>query len=236
MTIAFDAATAGQGTFVSSISWSHTIGSGSDRYLATAGGHENGSDTDITGITYNSLAQTQGPATSVDSGTVNRSELFYGFGAALPAAGSYNVVVTAGGSVACLMGSAISLTGVDASAPEASASNTAESAASITTNITTLTDNAWLVDAVMAGELKTFTAGSGQTERTDQSESSQGAAQATSTKPVATAGATSVQQTPNSSTNRLAHVVIALKNAAAGAANPKGPLGMPFHGPFGGPI
>ena len=30
--------------------------------------------------------------------------------------------------------------------------------------------------------------------------------------------------------------VVANNEAAAAGANPKGPLGMPFHGPFGGPI
>lgn len=30
--------------------------------------------------------------------------------------------------------------------------------------------------------------------------------------------------------------VINEDQAAAAAANPKGPLGMPLHGPFGGPI
>lgn len=36
---------------------------------------------------------------------------------------------------------------------------------------------------------------------------------------------------------QVAGTFVALKQAAAGGAtNPKGPLGMPFHGPFGGPV
>lgn len=39
-----------------------------------------------------------------------------------------------------------------------------------------------------------------------------------------------------SGTTQIACALAAFQEAAAGGANPKGPLGMPFHGPFAGPI
>jgi len=47
---------------------------------------------------------------------------------------------------------------------------------------------------------------------------------------------TTVTGTWSVSQSGWAAIAIEIKAAAVGVVNPKGPLGMPFHGPFGGPI
>lgn len=54
-------------------------------------------------------------------------------------------------------------------------------------------------------------------------------------KEISDANAVSEVITFTASENCIGAVIV-YKAAAAGGANPKGPLGMPFHGPFGGPI
>ena len=83
--------------------------------------------------------------------------------------------------------------------------NTNTNAASITTNITTLTDGAWLVDVVGSGDSGSFAPGGGQTERWDRSNFT--ATSASSTKVVPTAGPDSMTQTHSTTSNRHAHLV-----------------------------
>ncbi len=126
------------------------------------------------------------------------------------------VTVTLTGNVDNINGGSISLTGTSLGTPEATATGTETTDADndITTNITTLTNNAWLIDTVGDGQPGSFTPGAGQTERWDTSaDSSTGAM---STKPVATAGLDSMTQDfdnpPDS--NRIAHAIIAVAPAA----------------------
>jgi hypothetical protein len=211
-TISFGAASSTTGANVSTRSWSHTIGSGSNRKLVVgvavedAAGNQN-----VSSVTYNGVALSFATGVTVGTGTVGRVELWYLDEASLPAAGTYTVQVTMPGTVAEIDTGAISVAGARAGAPQVTATNTATTTNSITTNIATLTNNTWLFDAVVSGDTGSFTAGGGQTERWDRTTST--ATGAASTKAVASAGATSMTQTFNATANRLAHVVAAVAPA-----------------------
>jgi len=228
--IALDAVSTGENatTGVSSITFSHTIGGGSNRMLIVAAGRE-GNDTNpnvtISSVTYNSVAMTLVSGTSAQVGTTftANTSLYYMLGSALPPAGTYNVVITLTGNAGDILGIAVSLTGVAQQAPEASAANTSSTGTPITTNITTLTNGAWLVDAVMSGagddgtppvtpaEFQTTVAGMvKQTVIVGLSSS-----MATATRPVAAAGGASMGWQKTGTTNRLAHSVAALAPTGA---------------------
>ena len=198
----------------SSRTFSHTIGSGSNRLLVVGVSIENDpTGPAVSSITYNGQGLTKIDSVEVSSsGTMGRAELWYLLEADLPSSGSYNVVVTLSQSTNELAAGAISLTDVAQQAPEASNTNSNIGLDTISSNITTLTDGAWLVDVVHCGEPGgDFAANGGQAERYDDvTGSSEGAG---STKPVASAGATSSGWTYNTGANRLAHVVAAFAPA-----------------------
>ncbi len=125
---------------------------------------------------------------------------------ALRPSGTIQVVMT--GSVDNINAGSIFLSGTRSGAPEAVNTSTNFGSATITTAITTLTNNAWLIDAVGSGNAGSFTPQAAQTERWDTSAASSTAA--ASTKPVPTAGASSMQQTHSTTSNRTAHAVVAI--------------------------
>ncbi len=125
----------------------------------------------------------------------------------------------AGGNMRRIIAGSISLTDAALGTPEASATsvNVANSAG-ITTNISTLTNNAWLVDTVSkARGAHSYTPGASQTERWDNTlgNNNNGSTGAMSTKAVATAGATSMTQTHTSATRLNAHAVISVAPATS---------------------
>lgn len=213
--ITYDAANTGTTSYTTTATFSHTIGNGSNRILVVGVAIEDCDDyPSVTGVTYNGQSLTH-----VDSGQVisgngcgGRAELWYLLEAALPSAGGYSVVVNTSGTFDELVGGAISLENVAQQAPEASNSNSNDALTAISTNITTLTDGAWLVDVVHSGnETGDFVPNGGQTERYQQiSGSSTGAG---STNEILTAGSTSAGWT-SAGANRLAHVVAAFAPGA----------------------
>jgi pectate lyase len=226
--IAFDSASraASTATGTTSISWSHTIGGGTDRFLLVGVAAEDASTTDasITSVTYNGVALTAVPGSKISGGGTGiiQTQLFYGFGTSLGAAGAHTVAVTFQGPVDGVSASSVSFSGVSQAAPEAATTRTDTSGAdSISTTITTRSANAWVVDVVGSGNSGSFTPGSGQTERTDIAAS--GMTGATSSKPVAAAGATTMSWT-HSGANRLAHSLVSL--AASGGGGTVGPFAL----------
>jgi pectate lyase len=222
--IAFDSASraATTTTGTTSISWSHTIGGGTDRFLLVGVAVEDVStaDANITSVTYNNVALTAVPGSKISGGGTGiiQTQMFYGFGTSLGAAGAHTVTVTFQGPVDGTSASAVSFSGVSQAAPEAATARTDTSGAdSISTTITTRSGNAWVVDVVGSGNSGSFTPGSGQTERTDIAAS--GMTGATSSKPVATAGATTMSWA-HSGANRLAHSVVSIAPSAGGTAGP----------------
>ncbi|HEX8411963.1 MAG TPA: InlB B-repeat-containing protein [Thermoanaerobaculia bacterium] len=218
--IAFDASSraATTSTGRTSLTWSHTIGGGTDRVLIVGVAIEDANTTDanITSVTYNGVALTAVPSSKISGGGsgIIQTQLFYALGAALPAGGAFNVVVTTQGAVDGISAGSVSLTGVTQSAPGPAATKVDTSGAdSISTSITTPVSNAWVVDVAGSGNSGSFTAGAGQTERWDIAAS--GMTGAMSTKPVATSGATAIAQA-HSGANRLAHSLVALSPSSGG--------------------
>jgi uncharacterized protein DUF6701 len=130
---------------------------------------------------------------------------------------SGGITVTLSGNVDNINAGSISITGASIGDPEATntSTETVDNVNSITTTITTLTNNAWLIDTVGDGQPDSFTPGAGQTERWDESaDSSTGAM---STKAVVTAALDSMTQNFNAppGSNRLAHAVIAVAPASS---------------------
>jgi len=91
--------------------------------------------------------------------------LYYLLDASLPSAGTYSLsvdpVVAGRGGIWCL-----SLFGVKQVAPEATNSSGGVTSTTLSTSITTLTNNAWLVDFLIDTDVSVAPAG-GQTERFD---------------------------------------------------------------------
>ena len=164
--ITFDAVTTHSPGSDDVYSFSHTT-SGTDRYLLVGIGIRAGSGQVVNGITYGGVAMTLAVAkTSTAAGNVTRGELWYLLN---PTVGANTVEVTM--SIAVRTGAvAISFSEVNQAAPEATNSSE-HTQHPISTSVTTLTDNAWVVDFVNVLDNTTysFTAGADQTERADLS-------------------------------------------------------------------
>jgi prepilin-type N-terminal cleavage/methylation domain-containing protein len=212
----FDAATpATSCDYCAGVTFQHTVGNGTNRLLVVAVGveHDPGEHT-VSGVTYGGQALTKiRGEIAQPGGTEAHAELWYLLD---PPSGAANVVVSTGGgtsNVRNLHAGAISLEGVAQQAPEANAGNNLIGAGPISTNITTVSNGAWLIDAVTCGNTGSYTPDSGQTERHDISYNS--SSHAGGTREIAVAGATAEQWT-HSGANRLAHAVAAFAPATCG--------------------
>jgi lysophospholipase L1-like esterase len=210
--IEFDTiSSAADGNTGDTLTWSHTIGSGDNRILVVgiAGEDNNMDDLLISSVTYNdiNMSLVGGSGQSVYSPPMNmKTELYYLLDSNLPSSGNYNVVVAYNGNVNERCGGATSLANVAQQPAEAVDTNSNQDTDTISTNITTQTDSAWVVDIVGCGGSGLFTAdSSNQTERFDVSSNSSTAAG--STKSVALAGLTTMSWSYSSGADQLAHSV-----------------------------
>lgn len=170
MAIAFDAVSTGNDAAdPTSLTWSHTTTTDSNRVLIVATSTE--ADTGhtaqtVSGITYGGVALTKVRTDYITGDTDNGSELWY---LIAPATGANNVVVTMTSAVDGLFGAAMTFSGVDQTNPidNHTGTNTANTAnPSITVNITTNVDNAMVVNICHAtGSATTLTADVNQTQR-----------------------------------------------------------------------
>jgi hypothetical protein len=213
--VRLEAVATGSGVGDSVVTWDHTIGSGLNRLLVVAAGSEDwvSGGLSVASVTYDGVPLTRAIAQGVGAGPSDNVELWYMLDANLPSAGTYQIRVAFVDTAAFgLGGGSMSFTNANQSAPEASTSKQAEgSIVSIKTNITTVTDSALLVDAVIHGDFGTFSPGTDQTERFDITvNGSTGFELAASTKSTALAGPDSVAWVPQAAVSRIAHVVIAV--------------------------
>jgi len=219
-TIEFDAASSNaNGSDGNTLSWQHTIGDGDKRILVVgiAGEDDNMNDLVISSVKYNDVNMTlvEDSSITVSSGSPvyhMKTELYYLLDANLPfLSGEYTVTVTYNGDIMERCGGAISLANVEQDVREAVATNSNVDQNTISTNITTQTDNAWVVDVVGCGDTGSFlTNAGGMTERFDVNSNS--SATAGSTKPVELAQETTMSWT-HSVANRLAHSAAAFAPA-----------------------
>ena len=206
--ITFDSAATKAVTNAASASWSHTIGSGTNRVLIVGLATEDTSTTSlaVSSITYNGVAMTAVPSSTATAGssTLDRTQLFYLIN---PAVGVHTVAVTFGGAVNGVSAGSVSLSGVAQSAPTAAAINSAASGTTLSASVAVATAGSWLVDVVTSGSGNaTFTAGSGQTSRWAVGQSSSGGAG--STKPISAAGTASSSWTAGSSSQLALSVAV----------------------------
>ncbi len=131
--------------------FSHTIGGGSDRLLVVGTSAEGTGDPDydivVTGVTYNGVAMIDINSVEAENGPGMLGTMHYLLDGSLPAAGTYDVVVTySEGTISAAFG-AISLNGAIQQGPEAMASSASPDQSGTTTaNITTLTEDSYLVN------------------------------------------------------------------------------------------
>lgn len=201
------------GTFAT-FNWSHTIGGGSNRMLAVIvyGEDSNEADTVVTDVTYAGISGNPGPSIWSPGGTGMRATIWYFLEADLPAAGAHTIVVTTNANVTANAAHGISVSDAEQAAPEASATKIDATATSISTSITTLTDNAMLID----GAGQTFGGGPGPspsgTDHLEREEIIGGQFDcACGTTVVPAAGTISIGWTGlGNGSGRLAHAIIAV--------------------------
>jgi hypothetical protein len=136
MAIAFDSQSgvnAGTGT-----SLTFAFNNVGGNFIIVVGHDRDTGSSAITGVTYNGVSLTAGPSVQTPGDRWNT--LWYGITAAT---GTNNVVVSASASVP-LRFSAYSYSGVDASPLDGSDTSTGSGVTTVSTDITTVTDNAWM--------------------------------------------------------------------------------------------
>jgi len=228
-TIEFDSASSASDSVgeTSTLSWSHTIGSGQDRVLVVglAGEDSNSDDIVVSSVTYNGVSMSpvsgSGSVSGVD--TKVATALYYMLDSNLPAAGTYTVAVTYAGPVNDITAGAVSLFNVKQQPAEAVAAGADPNAAEISTEVTTLSDGAWLIDVVGSGDPCVLKAAVPQTSRWNNS--AQGSSAACSTKVVSAPRTVSMQWNESAPTV-LSHSAAAF--APREKIHPKGDINGDF--------
>ncbi len=169
--IAFDAARSGHnGGGASSVSWSHTTGSGSNRIMIVGVSIRVATVT-VSSITYGAQSLTFLRADTHSSSTI-RSELWY---LIAPTSGIATVTVTLSG-VSRAVGGSCTFTGVDQASPIDAGNGATGSSSSPSGSVTVITANSMLLSHLaISGSANTVSSeGSGQTLRWDNATTQQG--------------------------------------------------------------
>ena len=186
------------------LSFSHTLVTGSDRVVVICVGIENGDTVDVDSVTYGGVACNK----AVDwitgtSGFRYLTEIWYILETDLPSDGPNTVLITASGTASSLEhnGYCAEYTGIEQVVPEATDGNNTIS--SPITNTISPSDGAWVISAVGCGNAGSFSHGEGQVEVLDFGDVS-------STFAVAelrgASGETSLSSTYSGTVNRLCRV------------------------------
>lgn len=186
---------------VSSVSWSHTVGSQSNLALIVAVATDtNPTAPTVSGITYNGVSLTKsGQIAGKANGTVgeDNAELWYLVG---PATGSHTVAVTLSGTATDLFACAMSFYNVSQVSPigaSGTTNNSNNNANPMSISISTTSTDQITIDSI-ASNNSTLTAGSGQTQINSHLGSRIRAAASYKTS---TASSTTMSWTPGSSDN-----------------------------------
>lgn len=161
---------ASTGTAASTLTWQHTLGAGGSRALILSVGQtDTAASPDpssvVTSVLFNGVYATPVPNSVIYGGTTGsvQAQLFYLLEPELPAAGTYTVIVNLAGAVAGVQGGAVSFINVNQGPPEAVLTHRDTTGADlINTAITTLTNNAVVVDMVEDNNVAVLTPNSGQ--------------------------------------------------------------------------
>jgi Glycosyl hydrolases family 28/MBG domain (YGX type)/Divergent InlB B-repeat domain/Bacterial Ig domain len=206
-------------TAASTLSWTHILGSGGSRAVVIAVGETDSiaspdANAVVSSVTFNGVYATPIPNSTIFGGTSGmvQTQLFYLLESELPHAGTYTIQVNLVGSIAGISAGAVSLIGVSQGPPEAvvTARNTS-GADLLSASITTLTNNAWVVDLIEDNNVAALTANTGQGVL--WTASAKLGTGGSSTKAVPTAGPTTLGWAGSAS--RLAYSLAAFPPATA---------------------
>jgi hypothetical protein len=147
--ISLDVTSTSSASSVSSLSWSHTVGVGSNTILIVAAGGRNSvvGNATVSSVTYNGANLTKA-VEKQESGDGNNSSVWY---LVAPATGVHTVVVTYAGSCTSVGGAGISLFGVDQVSPiDATSPGSSFAGGSASATITTVAASTWIIDSYSA--------------------------------------------------------------------------------------
>lgn len=216
---------------------SFAVGAGSDRLLVVSFGAEDSSGTDsvVSDVTFNGTSLTFKRRELAAAGQQIASEMWEYLA---PPNVTADIVVTTDGTCTSLKANASSYTGIANQTAEATngGDDFPVGGWQDDADITTVTDNALIVSTASAGADGTWTAGTNYT--LGSSNSGDGASTADEYDlDAGTAATIAIDGAYDGGNNRGAYCALAYELAAVGGATtPKGPLGHPFYGPFGGPV
>ena len=164
--ISLDALSEAAGAAVSSLTWAHVVGAGSNQILiVTPAALNNGATVAVTGVTYGGVALTRAVVKSrSDSGYYQETSVWY---LVNPAVGTADIVVTYTGTCLLVSAGAISLFSVHQTSPVNTTASKVNNQATDTISATTTVDKCWTFDAYTAyiAAAMTFVSwGAGQTE------------------------------------------------------------------------
>lgn len=162
MAIAYDATAHGNTAGATSLTFSHTCGTGANRILWV--GFRVGTSSDVaTGVTYNGVAMTQ----AVKKSGAGGSHYTYLYYLVNPATGANNVVISLSGSQS-IIGVSASYTGANQSGqPDATTSATAEPGTSINASVTVVASQSWVISFVANDGALAMTGSTGVTSVRD---------------------------------------------------------------------
>ena len=211
--IVFDANSSNSADSSWSLSWTHTIGGGQNRILIVGLGGEDNSDNDlvVSSIRYNSINMHRVIGSSITEGEPTgykmKTELYYLLDDELPSSGGYTIAVNYSGEVTRICGGGISLANVAQEPAEAVDTNSSTWGNNVSTDITTQTDGAWVVDIAGSGDPGIFTPT--DIDMVEQfNVPSSGSSAAGSTRLVSSAGQVTMSWY-NNSISRMTHSVAA---------------------------
>jgi len=174
-TVAYDAQNSGTSSGSSSLSWSHTVGSGKNRLLvvtvSTSRGGSGSAPPTVSSITYNNVAMTAGPTNVYTSGSNPqvRSYIYY---LVNPPSGSHTIQVNLSGtsSSTYAVGGSVSYSNVNQSTP-IQTSNTSQnfgSTQSVSTSTTSVGQAVYASIGTYSSSSYTLTGNSGPNQRWSQ--------------------------------------------------------------------
>ncbi len=214
--IAVDAVASTSTTNVTTVTWSHAVGTGASILLVELATEDTSTSVlNVTTITYNGVAMTAVPSSTATTGssTFDRTQLFYLLS---PPSGTHTVSVTFGGTVNDVAAGSLSLSGTTG-APGSAVIATATSGNAISASASVATAGSWVVDVVCSGASNaTFTAGSNQTVRWSKPVAGNGGEGSTQA-PANTGAVTSSYTASSSSQLALSVAVVAPSGTTATA-------------------
>ncbi len=209
--IAFDAASSGQKNNSSTLTFAHTVGDFPNRVLVVGVEAEDLSATDcvVSGVTYNGAALTRGGQSTAGTVEYVCVELWY---LSAPVVTTADIIVTWTNKVGRGTAGATGIYHAAQQAPVAIATQALDSASSINTSVSTLTDSSWVIDAVGSGNNNVLTLGEAQQVQRYQENTPFELAGAGSTRLVGLPASTPMSWT-QSATSPIAHVLAVFEQA-----------------------